>query len=336
MKVAIIGAGMAGASAAAWLVAAGAEVEVFDKGRSVGGRMSSKRLDEQHYLDMGAQYFTARDPAFTALVADWQNAGVVAPWSFTPYVFNDKLQISADQERRFVGVPSMQQPIKQLLADVAVTTSCRIQSIYQDEQSSWHLSAEDGREFSGFTHVLVTTPPVQAAALVQEFPELRNLIPDTILRPCWAVVLTVKSSQTEDFESIHPAKGIFVQTGSVRWACQLQDKPERAATTRWLVHFSAEFTKAHLTESLETLAGIAVTELERILSCSIEISESICHRWLFATVDAEQQSPGILNITELPIWLAGDWSFGGRIENAWLAGRQAAEQIWQSACGSTK
>lgn len=336
MRVAIIGAGMTGASAAAWLVAAGVEVEVFDKGRSVGGRMSSKRLDEQHYLDMGAQYFTARDREFSALVADWQYAGVVAPWSFTPYVFNDTLQISADQELRFVGVPSMQQPIKQLLANVAVITSCRIQSIYQDKQSRWRLSAEDGREFSGFTHVLVTTPPVQAAALVQEFPKLRTLIPETILRPCWAVVLTVKSAPTEDFHSVHPAKGIFVQTGCVRWVCQLQDKPERAPATRWLVHFSAEFSDAHVTAPAESLVFSAKTELERILSCPIEITDSVCHRWLYATVDAAQQSPGVLNVAELPVWLAGDWSFGGRIENAWLAGRQAAMQIWQNACDSAK
>lgn len=332
MKIAIIGAGMTGASAAAWLVAAGAQVEIFDKGRAVGGRMSSKRLDDAHYIDMGAQYFTARDHEFSKLVETWQALGVVRQWSFTPYVLNKDLQMSPDHAKRFVGVPAMQQPIKQLLADITVTTSCRINQLCQDEQGLWQLLAEDGREFSGFTAVLVTAPPVQAAALVQEFPELVACIPDTILQPCWAVVLTLKASSLAEQELIHPAKGIFGQAGDVRWACQLHDKPGRHPSTRWLLHFSAEFTQANLTASVETLTSIATAELEQIIGQAVTVSDSLCHRWLYATVDATQTAPGILCSQHKQIWLAGDWCFGGRIENAWLAGRQAAQQIWQSAC----
>lgn len=336
MKIAIIGAGMTGASAAAWLAAAGAEVEVFDKGRAIGGRMSSKRLDNAYYLDMGAQYFTARDPEFLAVVAHWQRTSTVQPWHFTPYVYNEKLHLSADEEQRFVGVPSMQQPVKQLLADISVTPSCRISQLFQDQQGFWHLRAEDGREFSGFSHVLITVPPAQASILVQEFPALLQQVPETILQPCWAVVLTLNSDEPQDVASSHPAKGIFVQTGPVRWACQLQDKPGRHAHPRWLVHFSAEFSNAHLTTSAADVASIAKAELARILDCPVEISDSLCHRWLYATVDAKQSTPGILHCPQWPIWLAGDWCFGGRIENAWLAGRQAAQQIWQNACSPAK
>ena len=62
-RVAVIGAGLCGAAAAATLVQSGYQVTVFDKGRAVGGRMSSKRT-AAGYLDMGAQYFTARSPKF--------------------------------------------------------------------------------------------------------------------------------------------------------------------------------------------------------------------------------------------------------------------------------
>ena len=64
-KIAILGAGITGAAAAASLVQQGYQVTVFDKGRTAGGRMSSKRT-EQGYLDMGAQYFTARTPALNS------------------------------------------------------------------------------------------------------------------------------------------------------------------------------------------------------------------------------------------------------------------------------
>ena len=42
-KIAVIGAGMAGLSAAGALAQAGHEIVLFDKSRGSGGRMSSKR-----------------------------------------------------------------------------------------------------------------------------------------------------------------------------------------------------------------------------------------------------------------------------------------------------
>ena len=63
VPIAIIGTGIAGLSAARALRDAGHVVQLFDKSRGSGGRMSSKRSDAGA-LDMGAQYFTARDRRF--------------------------------------------------------------------------------------------------------------------------------------------------------------------------------------------------------------------------------------------------------------------------------
>lgn len=328
MKIAIIGAGMTGASAASWLVAAGIEVQVFDKGRSVGGRMSSKRMADADYIDMGAQYFTARDADFKAVVAKWQASGDVALWPVVPYRFGDDLVLSPDQQQRFVGVPAMQQPIKQLLANINVTCACRISAIKQNQHGYWQLTADDGRVFSEFTGVLITTPPAQALPLVTEMPELAAQIPSTILKPCWAVVLTVADTGLSLITP--PVTAIFAQCGHLRWACQLQDKPGRQSQIRWLLHFSKEFTESHLTANPADLTAIAKSELAMMLKTDIEVTDSVCHRWLYATVDDTQPAPGILHANNQPIWLAGDWSFGGRIENAWLAGQQVAKQI---ACG---
>ena len=75
----IIGAGMAGLTAARVLARRGVVVTVVDKGRGVGGRMATRRLATDHgeaRLDHGAQYFTARSDAFRRLVAEWLAEGV--------------------------------------------------------------------------------------------------------------------------------------------------------------------------------------------------------------------------------------------------------------------
>ncbi len=61
--IAIVGAGIAGLAAAQTLIRAGQQVQIFDKSRGSGGRMASKR-SEAGALDLGAQYFTARDRRF--------------------------------------------------------------------------------------------------------------------------------------------------------------------------------------------------------------------------------------------------------------------------------
>lgn len=75
----ILGAGLAGLSAARQLRAQGHEVSLFDKGRSVGGRLATRRIGEAR-LDHGAQFFTTRGDTFTNLAAEALAAGAVAEW----------------------------------------------------------------------------------------------------------------------------------------------------------------------------------------------------------------------------------------------------------------
>jgi phytoene dehydrogenase-like protein len=83
MKVAIIGAGIAGLSCALRLQQDGCVVTLFDKGRGAGGRMATRRIETPGGMiafDHGAQYLTMRDPDFVAAMQGWAAAGVVARW----------------------------------------------------------------------------------------------------------------------------------------------------------------------------------------------------------------------------------------------------------------
>eukprot|EP01031_Cornospumella_fuschlensis_P052994 gene52994-64738_t len=68
LNIAIIGAGIAGITAARTLAQAGHHVHVFEKSRGAGGRMST-RLSNFGTFDHGAQYFTVRDARFAQALA---------------------------------------------------------------------------------------------------------------------------------------------------------------------------------------------------------------------------------------------------------------------------
>ena len=80
-SVAIVGAGLAGLQCARELRERGIPVRLFDKGRRVGGRVCTRRMDSGAEFDHGAQYFTARGERFQQLVAEWVSRGVVAEWT---------------------------------------------------------------------------------------------------------------------------------------------------------------------------------------------------------------------------------------------------------------
>ncbi len=77
--VLIVGAGLSGLTAATIVTEAGLSVTVVDKGRSVGGRLATRRIEGAR-LDHGAQFFTVRGDEFAATVERAVAAGVVHEW----------------------------------------------------------------------------------------------------------------------------------------------------------------------------------------------------------------------------------------------------------------
>lgn len=322
--IAIIGAGMTGASAAQTLLQAGFSVSLFEKSRGAGGRMSSKRT-AYGALDFGAQYFTARSEGFQQQVAVWQQQGCVGPWPMRTAVFDGQLCASPDQETRFIGMPTMHAPVRQLLEGVAVTTDTRIErcDFLQSFDSSmasaqWQLTTSAQALYLGFDGLLVTAPPAQARQLCGD---VALPVADEVLEPCWALQLVLKTPIQ------HSADAVFVHQGNLRWVACQSSKPGRPESEQqiWLLHFSAKFTAQHLDIELDALRALACLELETIFGQPIACEDALAHRWLYASVADDRVAPGIYSNSAYQLVVAGDWSLGGRVENAWLAGQQAAQ-----------
>ncbi|MGO7251564.1 hypothetical protein ACCS63_35100, partial [Rhizobium brockwellii] len=67
-------------------------------------------------FDYGAQYLTARDPAFIAQVMDWERQGVVARWP-------------AMDDDAWVGVPGTNAPVAHMAAALDVRWSMHIRAL---------------------------------------------------------------------------------------------------------------------------------------------------------------------------------------------------------------
>jgi predicted NAD/FAD-dependent oxidoreductase len=156
--VLVIGAGIAGLTAAARLRAAGRSVTVLDKGRGVGGRMATRRLGGGVF-DHGAQFFTTPGSELAGMADGWAAAGVVEPW------FRGRLEpdgsLLPDGHVRWRGRRGMTDVAKHLAAGLDVRTGHRVTALRPVAEGPvrvWGAELDDGEELSA--SALVLTAPV--------------------------------------------------------------------------------------------------------------------------------------------------------------------------------
>ena len=129
--VLILGAGIAGLAAGNVLQQAGRSVQLVDKGRGVGGRLSTRRFANGAWFDHGAQYFTTNSPEFTTVVQNWETEGVVRAWFEQLMWFDGDILLpeapTNPQRKRYIPVGNgMNSLPKQLAKNLAIKTSTRI------------------------------------------------------------------------------------------------------------------------------------------------------------------------------------------------------------------
>ena len=319
--IAIIGSGIAGLSAAHALSAAGLRVQLFDKSRGSGGRMASKR-SEIGDLDLGAQYFTARDRHFVDAVQQWREHGWLDEWKPALYQSQGgRLSPSADTQLRFVGVPRMSALTRHLLGELPATFACRITEVFRGEEH-WHLLDADGQSHGAFDKVIVAVPAPQAAALLSAAPKLAAVAAGVTMEPTWAVALAfVRPLDT-------PVEGCFAQDSPLEWLARNRNKAGRyALPDTWLLHASTAWSRQHLDMPAEAVIEQLRGAFAELLGCAVpEADFATAHRWLYARPTQSHQW-GALADADLGLYACGDWCLSGRVEGAWLSGQEVARRL---------
>ncbi|WP_028239674.1 NAD(P)/FAD-dependent oxidoreductase [Stutzerimonas azotifigens] len=319
--IAIIGTGMAGLSAGQALVEAGLDVRYFEKSRGSGGRMASKRSDTGS-LDLGAQYFTARDRRFADVVQQWRARGWVGEWAPSLYQASEgQLSPSPDEQVRWVGVPRMSAISRALLGALPTEFSCRITEVFRGDQY-WHLQDAEGKNHGPFSRVVVATPAPQASNLLAAAPKLASVAAGVAMEPTWSVGLSFERPLDTELD------GCFVQGGALDWVARNRSKPGREPVPdSWVLHASSDWSRHNLDLPREAVTEALHGEFAELVGCAVPApSFSVAHRWLYAKPTSSHQW-GALGDADLGLYACGDWCSSGRVEGAWLSGQEVARRI---------
>ncbi len=304
LRVGIVGAGMAGLSCADALAAAGHAPILFDKGRGPGGRMSTRRVEidgRTVTFDHGAQYMTARDPAFIAQVAAWEAQGVAARWP-------------AAGPDAWVGTPSMSAPVRALAAAHEVRWTVRVEAIHPGP-NGWTLEGADADPFDA---VVLALPAEQAAPLLApHHPDFAATAAVSRTLPCW----TAMAAFTEPL----PGPDVIKDAGPIGWAARDGAKPGRAGAETWAIQAAPDWSQEHLEEAPDTVAPTLLALLARHLGRELPGPIHLAaHRWRYARSRPPTDAPGALWDGQAGLGVCGDWLLAPRVEAAWLSGRRLA------------
>jgi renalase len=316
MRVVVIGAGLAGLVAARDLVAAGADVVIIERSRSVGGRMATRRIGKAT-VDHGAQFFTVRTPAFHRRVDDWIERGLVRTWS-QGFGFDDGYP-------RFIAAEGMNSLAKDLATGLDVECSTMAFAVRrQDHQrvspgSPWQVVIDDGSTRAADA-IVITVPLPQAFALLADAAVELD-----------ASLFRTDYDRTITLLTVLDRPGVLPDPGAVQnpdatfsFICDNAVKGV-STTTAMTFHASNEWSRTNWEEDPAEL-------LDRLEKAAVpwigdaRVLERQLKKWRFATPRTIWPDP-YWATSDNRIVLAGDAFSGPRIEGAHNSGMAAAHSL---------
>lgn len=322
----ILGAGLSGLMAAHRLTASGHTVTVLDKGRSVGGRLATRRVGGGH-ADHGAQFFTVREPQFDAHVQRWLADGVAYEWSrgwsdgespaktdgFSRYAVKGGLNALATYLQRTLPTDS---------ASVRVTVKA---TAIQPDGGGWRVTDEAGETFTG-DGLILTAPVPQSLALLDAgqtplTPSDRAALEAVRYDPCLCGLILL------DRPANLPEPGAVQRPDFwVTWIADNQRKGISAAPLLTL-HINPAYSAEHYDAPDDPI----LADLEpvwRAYAPDAVVVEAQVKRWRYSQPRVMHPAPTLLAENLPPLAFAGD-AFGdkSRIEGAALSALAAADAV---------
>ena len=307
MSVVVVGAGMAGVACAVELRAAGVPVRVLDRARTPGGRMASRRI-EGRPVDIGAAYFTVRDPEFAEVVGRWRTAGLTRPWTSELAVLGGGGRGRAPGPVRWAAPGGLRSLVVDLASGLDVELEREVQRV-----GPGPVADGDPAEV-----VVLAMPDPQAERVLDAScasaaePAGREWRPVVAVVAGWSRRLWPEMNAA--FVNDHPVLSLIADDG---------DRRGDAAPVL-VAHSTAEVARAHDADPQGAVVPV-VGALRELLDIAEPPEWTHAHRWRLASPAASRDRP--FHLGDDGIAFAGDGWGSARIETAWRSGTLLARAI---------
>lgn len=330
-RVAVIGAGIAGAACAQALAQAGHAVQVFDKARGPGGRLATRRMawvdrvgrPWTTRLDHGALGMTVHAEPFGAFVDQGVHAGWLAEWQ--PALAEGSLPLEGNAAFH-VPVPDSPEVCRRLLAGVAASWSCAVDKLQWTAQV-WEVEAAGQRQGGPFDAVVLALPPAQAAPLLvthrSDWARHAALAP---MQPCWTLMGVAADAAAPAWTLARPP------AGPLAWVMRNDARPGRERVpgqAQWVAHARPGWSRQHLEQSPEWVQQQLQAAMDDMLGQPVDWLHCTVHRWRYALPQTRHTAPGESFWWDASqgLGVCGDFLGGSGVEGAWMSAHSLAAAL---------
>ncbi len=311
-SVIVVGAGVSGLACARTLLDHGFSVTVLEKGRGVGGRLSTRREGEWRF-DHGAPLMQFGDPRTSLYAASWEPDGYLAR--------------VGDMH---TGRGAMSTWPKHLASDVPVKTSVQVQRAMRSG-AQWELLDQQGEQHRADVLVLAMPAPQAMTLLGDAAPTVAGALRGVTMAPCWSTMVV--------FDAPPPVRVTErllhgeLQTDDDRVArCIRQPElPGRPTAEAWVVQSGATWSRDHLERTPDEICAELVPLVRAQLAIAGAVRHAASHRWRYARTEAGVDATCLWD-TGARVGACGDFALAfpnaaSEVERAWLSGVAMAGRI---------
>lgn len=327
-NVLVIGAGLSGLMAARMLQDAGRTVRLLDKGRSVGGRMATRRVGDGK-ADTGAQFFTVRDAEFDAYVKGWIAQGIVFEWSRG---WSDgSLNPARDGHPRYAVRDGMNALAKHLSNGLDFAVNVELQSVRRTV-TGWQLTDTEGEVYASDA-VVLTAPVPQSLKLIDNggvvLPkEARATLDSVQYEPCLVIIAEVNGATGL------PAPGAMQRHNSNLYWIADNERKGISKSHLLTIQCSGPFSRALWDLHDEEVVRKVRIDLMPIMGTdAFEITAAQVKRWRYSRPVSDLSGDYLLvDVADAagstaPLLFVGDAWCGARVEGAFVSGLRGGRAL---------
>jgi len=340
-RVAVIGAGIAGATCARALSDAGCAVHLVDKSRGPGGRLATRRLewlDPQGHrrtarVDHGAPAFTAGSADFRQFLATALPPDALAHWRPTLAAGGQPLDGGAGPLR--LPSPDMPSLCRGLLRDIPATWTFAVDRL-QHGPLGWQIESGGSMLEGHFAAVVLALPPAQAAPLLvphrREWAQRASL---ALMQPCWTLMGVARRPANDGRWDVGQP-----EQGPLAWVMRNDARPgrqSRADEAHWVVHARAGWSRQHLEQPAAWVQARMQAAMQDWLGEPIEWQHAVVHRWRYARPQAS--GAGLARQCwwdgALGLGVCGDFLGDTGVEGAWHSAQALIDALLRGAAAAS-
>ena len=318
-NIAIIGTGFSAATLGYFLKN---DLDFYEKSRGVGGRCSTRRVDNVGLFDHGLQYVKSENSEFKKFLSDY------TIWQGNFKIFkNDQLKDDSNKER-IINENGNNLLVKNLFKNKRVFVNKELKSL-EKKNDCFQLNFKDSTQ-ENYKTVIITAPYQQAYNLTKQFTENYFSKLNFSMQPNLTLMVALNKSLKLNLSAIS-----FEDDDVLGFVANENTKKKvliNKDLELWTIQSSLKYAIKNIYEyrnNKESLADEMLKNLSVKLKIDIKkdyIQYSDIHGWRYAYGNKLDDANCYWN-EDLRLGICGDWFSGGNAESAFINAKKLAKLV---------